>query len=289
MLNRLNKSKKSIIMKRLLNIIYVLGAAFVIFLVMSPLSSKVLSQTKEGVCKATVALKEASFGVLSEKCPPDFIRVSKSKITKDDKALPYEVKDEKGKRKSINYNFNTIPPEFLYKTIADEMVSCWERFGAGKDVFSHDFLKTSRNCALCAQISFDPDVKTEGIYGGLYDYVYNLPIKGKDQTYYQYLGLEAISTSDNVFKLTLKPTMDESELQGESFQYYTSSKWVFDSNTKLNPANPAGYTILYFVWSMPEALHYLNLVREEKVEVPAQVFLVRTDEISTYLCQNFMN
>ena len=289
-------SKKSIIMARLLKIMYLLVAAGVIFAIMSPLSGKVIAKTKEGVCQTTVAMKVSTFNLLPEKCPANFIRIYENKITKDDKALPYKIKNPDGKTYKTTYNLaknSEHMAPFIYKTIGDEMVSCWNKFGKGQDIFDGEFWEKSRNCAICTNINFDPSAQSLGMLQGLHNYLYNTPIKKKEQTYYEYLGLGAISNVDNVIDLTLEhkdlPQEEIEDYKEGRIQYYRGDKWVLDANTKLDPAASSGYTILYYVWSRPSTQKVANLYHKHDLQIPAQIFIVKTEDITTYLCENFMN
>jgi hypothetical protein len=85
-----------------------------------------------------------------------------------------------------------ISDEEIKKEIANSMYDCWSMLGEGKK----DFLGSWQSgffgrlhCVICSEIEFDDKIKSKfQTIDGLYQYMYENPIPGKDMTYMQYLS-----------------------------------------------------------------------------------------------------
>lgn len=82
--------------------------------------------------------------------------------------------------------------EEVYNILAEEMANCWWMFGEGKVNYVGDDFFESLYCSICSQIAFDDSVReviTEGVVDkeGLYTYMQDNNVAGKDETYLSYL------------------------------------------------------------------------------------------------------
>lgn len=292
--------KRGIALPRLTQIILVL-LFFIVALVIAPsfLNWSGL-QTKEQVCKFTIGAEQytkvGSFSVIREKCPQSMIRIYNDKITKDEKPLLFKFKEvtEKGEKTKVQTTFKDgIPEEFVYKTISDEMVDCWDKFGHGKDIFEANLLSTNKNCARCALITFDTNTinmnsGSLNSFNRLAEFMSANKVKGTEETYYDHLYMNAISNKQNVNLMVMGEEMSDSD--EKDLPYYNPQSLVIDQSTSITPSATNTYQIIYFVWSTQNIVQILDqLGLSAKFDVPSHVFLVPTDQITTYLCENFMN
>ncbi|MBI4453857.1 hypothetical protein HY636_04400 [Candidatus Woesearchaeota archaeon] len=294
------KHKKiGIALPRLTQIILVL-LFFVVALVIAPsfLNWSGL-KSKEEVCKFTIGAEQftkvGSFSVIREKCPQSMVRIYNDKITKDNKPLLFKFKE--GEKTKVQTTFkDNLPEEFVYKTIADEMVACWDKFGHGKDIFEANLLSTNKNCARCALVTFDTSVISSGSLGslnGLAEFMSSNKIstgniKGTEETYYDHLYMNAISNKHNVNLLVMGEDLSDSD--EKDLPYYNPQSLVIDQSTSIIPSAVNTYQIIYFVWSTQNIVQVLDqLGLSAKFDVPSHIFLVQSDQITTYLCENFMN
>ncbi|MBS3122440.1 hypothetical protein J4434_06175 [Candidatus Woesearchaeota archaeon] len=290
----LNNKKRGIALPRLTQIILVL-LFFIVALVIAPsfLNWSGL-KSKEEVCKFTIGAgqftKVGSFSVIREKCPQSMIRIYNDKITKDDKPLPFKFKEGEKTKVQITFKDN-LPEEFVYKTLSDEMVNCWDKFGHGKDIFEANLLTTNKNCARCALVTFDGSAVNSGSLGSLNrlaEFMSTNTIKGTEETYYDHLYMNAISNKHNVNLLVMGEEMSDSD--EKDLPYYNPQSLVIDQSTSIIPSVTNTYQIIYFVWSSQNIVQILDqLGLSAKFDVPSHVFLVPSDQITTYLCENFMN
>lgn len=82
--------------------------------------------------------------------------------------------------------------EEVYNILAEEMANCWWMFGEGNVNYVGDDFFESLYCSICSQIAFDDSVReviTEGVVDkeGLYTYMQDNNVAGKDETYLSYL------------------------------------------------------------------------------------------------------
>lgn len=80
----------------------------------------------------------------------------------------------------------------IYGVLAEELATCWWMFGEGKINYVGSDLKENLYCSICAQVAFDDSVNeilTDGALDkeGLYIYMQDNKVIGKDETYLNYL------------------------------------------------------------------------------------------------------
>jgi len=80
----------------------------------------------------------------------------------------------------------------IYGVLAEELATCWWMFGEGKINYVGSDLKENLYCSICTQVAFDDSVNevlTDGTLDkeGLYIYMQDNQVIGKDETYLNYL------------------------------------------------------------------------------------------------------
>ena len=265
-------------------------------------------EAKLDVCKFTVGAKDftkvASFSFIRENCPPNFILVKDNMILKDNKPIPFKYKylDSKGREQTAMVeDINDLPlgtrhqafEEFFYKTIADEMVTCWDKFGKGADIFEANLVTDKKNCAKCSIIAFDNSAIFSGMaFNNLYGYMdthyHSSKIasssSGMNLTYNQYLRMDAIADYKKVNTL-ITGGYDVIDY----IEYYKPGDFAFYNGYSITPDMTSTYEIMYFIWSSADDDKILDALSMHEKDVPAHVFLVKTKQVTTFLCETLMN
>lgn len=295
--------KKSVARSRIVKLILILIFLVLALIVLQVVFNWTSVKSRDSICWFSVGLKDftqvGSFSVIREKCPQNRIVVYKSKITKN--GVPIASKILKGKNTKIVYDFDSInpsgviPEDFFYKVLADEMVSCWQKFGAGSEIFEGDFWKGRKNCARCAHVTFDASIANKGIvFSNFYNYLVNNDVPGKDESYHDYLHLQILLNKPtlNTF-LFMKAPMTEKEMNDmvEKADYYNEVQdhLRMDQDTAIVASTIKSYDLLYFIWANPAPYQFVADLNLMDLNVRAQVFFIPTDAMNTFLCEAIMN
>ncbi|MFH1439767.1 MAG: hypothetical protein ABIG89_04320 [Candidatus Woesearchaeota archaeon] len=298
----IKKNKKAMAMNKLLQSVLIIGFFVIAILILPSLFNFSMLEAKEKTCMFTVGAKDltkiGSVSLIREKCPAYNILIYDNKITKDGAELIFKYKDEKDNKKVGKIFKEGIPEDFIYKTIADEMVECWQRFGEGRDLYKGDLFDKKRNCARCTHISFDQSIWGKGPYKGLVNYLKNNKPEDMDKAYYDYLSMDAIEDTYKTDLLIGPYGIDVGADEArELVTYYKPRDFTIHGNPsdenspdQIIPSSSNNYDILYFTYSSSANTQNMQaLGLKGKIDVPAHIFFVKSDRITTYLCENFIN
>ncbi|MCR4327354.1 MAG: hypothetical protein NUV46_02115 [Nanoarchaeota archaeon] len=93
----------------------------------------------------------------------------------------------------------------VYKSLAEEMATCWWIFGEGKINYVGSDVVPELYCSICSQISFDDSVKEKVFQGSnefdkkkFYEYMAN-ERRSDGRTYLSYLGLDGLEKHSGDF------------------------------------------------------------------------------------------
>ena len=159
--------------KQLITIIILIVSFAIILIFFFALNLK--SEISKESCRNSIILKSSIpifKDVVKLKCRTEEVCISASEDCKGagSRAVKVKVKNE----------------EEVYKELADLMRDCWWMMGEGKIEFVGFFGGTS--CAICSVVYFDEKVQDMEIdYNGLYNYLQNNKVPGKDFSYLFYL------------------------------------------------------------------------------------------------------
>jgi hypothetical protein len=108
------------------------------------------------------------------------------RLPNDPEYLPYRLVDSFGNPVDITcsthyIDVKTKEPEEIKKLIADEMYSCWKKYGRGEiELFDTE---DNNYCAVCSRLSFEEEVEVRNLLA----YLKHNDRPGKEETYWDYL------------------------------------------------------------------------------------------------------
>jgi hypothetical protein len=274
---------------------------FSLILIASPkLFGWVKGESKDQICRFTVGsklfTKVGSFSFIREKCPAYNIIIYDDKFVKDGNPLTFKTNfiDKNGKEKAkIFSNFNELDgiksidkeavyEEKLYYLLAEEMLDCWDKFGRGAEIFDSDFWKNSKQCARCAHVLFDSSASTKGPYHNFDNFLNSNNPKDSEKTYDYELRMDVIDYAGDINTLL---TGDEPL----NTKYYHPDNYVVNSTYVINPSIKNNLDIIYYMHHDEKRAYIRKALTLSSMDVPSHIFLVKPEQVSIYLCENFMN
>lgn len=305
--------KRAMGVENLLYIFLIIVFLILAIITLNPISSWSKLQAKEKTCALFVESKDitklGSFSLFNEKCPPSLIIFYNDRIIKDDHELVFRNYINDDGKMTLKKTFeNGVPEEFVYETIANEMAICWSKFGKGKNLFEANTFSNIKNCAKCSHLKFDESfynthslARTQPM-SGLLEYMktHNVSNIEEDESYYDYLSMDVLSSTESVnLLLGLKDMAYGVNSQEDYLEYSTyhpyflvmndASQMYYADYLDPSPAS-SDLDILYYIYSAPNAKQLLeDLHMASKADVPSHSLLIQSKLISTYFCESFIN
>ncbi|HEB46896.1 MAG TPA: hypothetical protein ENI22_00310 [Candidatus Pacearchaeota archaeon] len=125
--------------------------------------------------------------------------------------------------KSPKLSVNPNSKNEVMKAIADEMSSCWFKFGEGEVNYGGGFISTSVHCGICSIIEFDENIQENFptiTYSEFYEFLQTNK-KEATQSYLDYLyGVNSVASLDvqSQFKINIS---EDNILTGERYSVIT--------------------------------------------------------------------
>jgi len=266
--------------------------SWVIILVFVVLFITFFDQSREGfartlgkdTCRLTAATNAYS-GIggnsdLSENCPITYVTFFNKYVTKQGEKTFVRFVDVRGKL-ITRTGFDYLTKDIVFRTIADEMTYCWDKFGKGAPIFNLKYIGKAKNCGRCAVFSFNEEVQPFDLSGFLQFLKDNHP-KQVDKNYYDYMHLNLVTTADNI-----------NLMLGEGD--YDPNSFMLTDNFLMNINN--NYLVLNFLYQTDNLRQILSLssVVEKQLEkigfnekYLGQIFFIDVGGIDTNLCESLL-